>query len=174
MALDFQILEKKGLDPIELEVIRNWNEKFTFFNFSSIQDIRFFLIWEYLDVIPWSFDQKEKFILQAYGYREIVLYQDGLVDKIKFDNSPGINTALIPKWVDCFGYLTVHEVLSNLDSLLQPEHESDELLSQSATENWIEFISELGVFHRQTKDVKSIRDQFDLDENSYPFLGDDE
>jgi hypothetical protein len=101
-----------------------------------------------------------------------VLYQDGLVDKIKFDNplEAHIDAALLPKLVDCFGYLTVHEVLSDLQHLLQPEDESYELLFQSAIENWMEFITELGVFHRQTKDVNSIRDQLDLDENSYPFL----
>ena len=170
MTLNFQVLEKKGLYPFELELIRNLDGKFTLFNSSSIKDIRLFLTLHYLDVTDWSLDQKERVILHSYNYGQIVLYNDNLIETIKFDNSPGINTALIPKLCDCFGYLMVNEVLSDLQSLLQPEDEGYDLLVQSASENWMEFITELGVFDRETENVHSIRNQLDLDENGYAFL----
>jgi hypothetical protein len=172
---DFLILEKKGLSLIELELIRNFKGRFPLLDSSSLKDIRLFLILSSLDATDWTEDQKERFILHCYDYGQVVLYNDSLIETIELEELPkGINTALIPSLCDCFGYETIHEVLSNLQFLLEPQDEGFDLLFQSAIEDWMEFISELGVFDRSTPNVEVIRDQLDLDENCYAFLDTEE
>jgi hypothetical protein len=118
-----------------------------------LNDIRLFLIFKNLDVSGWTPKQKERFILYCYHYDSVVCYNDGLAETIELDSFQGINTALVPLLCDRFGFETIHDVLTDLENLLQWDDKGYDVLHTSATWNWMEFITELEVFDRSTPNV---------------------